>query len=750
MDKATGKALTDVNGNEYETSVHFVPDAENGTVDVTFTLNAADFIDKDGSCILNGKSIVVFEDLYQVPEDGETSEDNHTAVHHDIDDQGQDIRFPKGQTHATDYTDGALTQEELSALTQEDLAKIAADHESEVTIDSHEAEATGTMKILDMVSYSNLHAATEYTVTGTLQVVTERDENGKAVKWEPALDDEGKEVTQAVTFTTPEDEDGQDSVSGYVPVLFSFKGVNLAGKTTVAFEKFTREGQDVMVHHDITDKPQTDYIPAIHTNATDSVTGNHNGVVDGKGYIIDEVSYENLQKGITYKLGAQLMDKDSSKAFGSAVEGTFVAGMDGQFITPDGTAISTMDDMRKALKDNSEPETVKDTKETKQETTKETTKETTGETAEPSVEVTTAEVGNGIAKGNYVVTANEWKDGNWGFVHVFDKDPEDGGKLVNAVILTGDSNVISLTDGEFVQYFNVNLHKNSKVEVSGIDAEKIEENYNADMEEIAGLEKDTAGDTEKTDESSAGTTGKTVETDVTVSADSQGENVENGNDRVSGSVYVVIPVDASKLGGHTLVAFEKLYTNPENGTPKEIAHHEDINDEDQSVHYIDVHTNATDKKDGDKTLATSGTVTVNDKVSFKNLIPGKKYKVAGTLMDKKTGKPLTVNGKTVASENTFTPNAADGSINMEFTFDVTAVASGDYVVFEKLYDSESGAEIAKHEDINDKSQTVTVPARPEIQTSDRPISPVLPVAAGAAVVAIIAAVLFGRKRKTDK
>lgn len=750
MDKATGKALTDVNGNEYESSVHFVPDAENGTVDVAFTLNAADFIDKDGRCILDGRSIVVYEDLYQVPEGEETSEDNHTAVHHDVDDQGQDIRFPEGQTHATDYTDGALTQEELSALTQEDLAKIAADHESEVTIDSHEAEATGTMKILDMVSYSNLHAATEYTVTGTLQVVTERDENGKAVKWEPALDDEGKEVTQAVTFTTPEDEDGQDSVSGYVPVLFSFKGVNLAGKTTVAFEKFTREGQDVMVHHDITDKPQTDYIPAIHTNATDSVTGNHNGVVDGKGYIIDEVSYENLQKGTTYKLGAQLMDKDSSKAFGSAVEGTFVAGMDGQFITPDGTVISTMDDMRKALKDNSKPETVKDTKETKQETTKETTKETTGETAEPSVEVTTAEVGNGIAKGNYVVTANEWKDGNWGFVHVFDKDPEDGGKLVNAVSLTGDSNVISLADGEFVQYFNVNLHKNSKVEVSEIDAEKIEEIYNADMDEIASLKSDTAESTEETDESSEETSGKTAETDVTVSVDSQSETVENANDRVSGSVYVVIPVDASKLGGHTLVAFEKLYTNPENGTPKEIAHHEDINDEDQSVHYIDVHTNATDKKDGDKTLATSGTVTVNDKVSFKNLIPGKKYKVAGTLMDKKTGKPLTVNGKTVASENTFTPNAADGSINMEFTFDVTAVASGDYVVFEKLYDSESGAEIAKHEDINDKSQTVTVPARPEIQTSDRPISPVLPVAAGAAVVAIIAAVLLGRKRKTDK
>ncbi|MGO5335618.1 VaFE repeat-containing surface-anchored protein [Bilifractor sp. LCP19S3_H10] len=782
IDKATGKAITDVNGNEYESSVHFVPDAENGTVDVTFTLNAADFIDKDGNCTLDGKSIVVYEDLYQVPEGEETSENNHTAVHHDVDDQEQDIRFPKGRTHATDYTDGKLTQEELSALTQEDLAKIAADHESEVDIDSHEAEATDTMKILDMVSYSNLHAATEYTVTGALQTVTERDENGKAVKWEPALDDDGKEITQTVTFTTPEDEDGQDSVSGYVPVLFTFKGVSLAGKTTVAFEKFTREEQDVMVHHDINDTPQTDYIPSIHTNATSAVTGNHNGVV-GKDYIIDEVSYENLEEGRTYSLHAQLMDKATGKAVDNVtIEGSFVAGTENQFISKDGTVISTMEDVRKQLTAETNGASHKALNGKAVEPVKENPSETP--TEEEELTVSAAEVGNGIAKGTYVVTPNEWTEGKWGFVHVYDKDPADGGKLVLAADVNDQNpeTAITLSDGQFLEYFNVSLKKNSKVEVPSYDGTQMQEIYDADMKAL----KDADIQTDKTVEE---TETKEADTDVTVdlpedpeketaadeavtnssvedgkdavtaaseteetakAADQTPADAETGVSRVSGSVYVIIPVDASKLGGHTLVAFEKLYTNPENGTPKEIAHHEDINDEAQSVHYIEIQTTATDKKDGDKTLATSGTVTVNDKVSFKNLIPGKKYKVSGTLMDKKTGEALVVNGKKVTSENTFTPNAANGSINMEFTFDVTSVASGDYVVFEKLYDAESKAEIAKHEDINDKSQTVTVPTRPEIQTSDRPMSPVLPIAAGVAVVAILAAVLLGRKKKTDE
>ena len=782
IDKATGKAITDVNGNEYESSVHFVPDAENGTVDVTFTLNAADFIDKDGNCTLDGKSIVVYEDLYQVPEGEETSEDNHTAVHHDVDDQEQDIRFPKGRTHATDYTDGKLTQEELSALTQEDLAKIAADHESEVDIDSHEAEATDTMKILDMVSYSNLHAATEYTVTGALQIVTERDENGKAVKWEPALDDDGKEITQTVTFTTPEDEDGQDSVSGYVPVLFTFKGVSLAGKTTVAFEKFTREEQDVMVHHDINDTPQTDYIPSIHTNATSAVTGNHNGVV-GKDYIIDEVSYENLEEGRTYSLHAQLMDKATGKAVDNVtIEGSFVAGTENQFISKDGTVISTMEDVRKQLKAETDGashealngKAVKPAKENPTETP----------TEEEELTVSAAEVGNGIAKGTYVVTPNEWTEGKWGFVHVYDKDPANGGKLVLAADVNDQNpeTAITLSDGQFLEYFNVSLKKNSKVEVPSYDGTQMQEIYDADMKALKDADIQTDKTVEETEEKEADTdvtvdlpadpeketaadeavTSSSVEdgkdavtaaseTEETAeTADQTPADTETGVSRVSGSVYVIIPVDASKLGGHTLVAFEKLFTNPENGTPKEIAHHEDINDEAQSVHYIEIQTTATDKKDGDKTLATSGNVTVNDKVSFKNLIPGKKYKVSGTLMNKKTGEALVVNGKKVTSENTFTPNAANGSINMEFTFDVTSVASGDYVVFEKLYDAESKAEIAKHEDINDKSQTVTVPTRPEIQTSDRPMSPVLPIAAGVAVVAILAAVLLGRKKRTDE
>lgn len=115
-------------------------------------------------------------------------------------------------------------------------------------------------------------------------------------------------------------------------------------------------------------------------------------------------------------------------------------------------------------------------------------------------------------------------------------------------------------------------------------------------------------------------------------------------------------------------------------------------------------TTATDKTDGDKTLASSGMVTITDKVCYTNLKPGKEYTLTGTLMDKATGEPLMVEGKPMTASKVFTPGQADGCENVDFTIDGSMMAGKTTVVFERL--EHDGQTIAVHTDINDEDQTV--------------------------------------------
>ncbi|MGN1382998.1 MAG: VaFE repeat-containing surface-anchored protein, partial [Eubacterium sp.] len=79
-----------------------------------------------------------------------------------------------------------------------------------------------------------------------------------------------------------------------------------------------------------------------------------------------------------------------------------------------------------------------------------------------------------------------------------------------------------------------------------------------------------------------------------------------------------------------------------------------------------------------------------------------------TLMDKSTGKALSQNGKTITASKTFTPDKADGTVEVTFTYDATQLAGKSVVAFEKV--SYNGTDICTHEDINDTDQTVYVPS----------------------------------------
>ena len=54
-------------------------------------------------------------------------------------------------------------------------------------------------------------------------------------------------------------------------------------------------------------------------------------------------------------------------------------------------------------------------------------------------------------------------------------------------------------------------------------------------------------------------------------------------------------------------------------------------------------------------------------------------------MDKDTKKPLQNGGKDITAEAVFTPETADGTVDVEFTFSAKEFAGKTMVLFEKLY-----------------------------------------------------------------
>lgn len=169
----------------------------------------------------------------------------------------------------------------------------------------------------------------------------------------------------------------------------------------------------------------------------------------------------------------------------------------------------------------------------------------------------------------------------------------------------------------------------------------------------------------------------------------------------NGSVDVTFIFDATGLHGKEIVVFEDLYR--ENVL---LATHADINDEGQTVELKNPEIGTKATADGKKEI-TADKITITDVVSYKDLTPGKEYKLTGVLMNKATNDKLLIDGKEITAEATFTPKAPTGEVEMTFTFDARELtAETEVVVFETLY--RDGIEIAVHADIEDEGQTVKI------------------------------------------
>ncbi len=170
----------------------------------------------------------------------------------------------------------------------------------------------------------------------------------------------------------------------------------------------------------------------------------------------------------------------------------------------------------------------------------------------------------------------------------------------------------------------------------------------------------------------------------------------------NGTVDVLFSFNATGLEGTDLVVFEKLFQGE-----TEIASHEDLEDEGQTVTFVEtpkIGTTAT--VDGQHTADPTGEITIVDVVEYTGLNPGQTYTVSGILMDKGTGEALMVDGVEITAETEFVAEESSGTIELTYTVDASTLAGNTIVVFETLY--QDGVEIASHADINDEAQTITI------------------------------------------
>ena len=228
----------------------------------------------------------------------------------------------------------------------------------------------------------------------------------------------------------------------------------------------------------------------------------------------------------------------------------------------------------------------------------------------------------------------------------------------------------------------------------------------------------------------------------------------------SGFAVVSFELDASSLEGRSTVVFEKLYDAEGNL----VASHEDLGDEGQTVSFAspspEIGTTATDGDDGDHEAYADADVTIVDEVRYENLEADVEHVMVGTLIDRDAAAPVEKDGKPLTVEVPFTPEEADGTVEVVFHLDGSDLAGRTLVAFEEL--RLDGEVIAEHKDPNDEGQSVGL-VEPPSETPGEPSKPggtlpqtgdslpVIPIAclAGAALTASVAALMGRRPDPSD-
>ncbi len=710
MNKATGKAVKDADGNPVVAEKEFCPKETEGDVSVTFTFDATDFTTDD--------KLVVFESLSYK---GVT-----LTSHADITDKGQTV-----------------------TVIEPALGTEAADGFDEDKFVAGEADVT----VVDTVYYSNVNKGKTYTITGTLM----NKKTGEALK-----DADGKAVTAKTTFTA-------EDTYGEVKLTFSFDASELAaGDKLVAFESMSKSGVEIATHADINDERQTVGItkPELKTTAVDKLDGDKNVIGEADAIVVDTVHYKNVTPGKTYKVCGKLVDKKTGEA---------VVDEDGDPVTSvlEFTPTETEGDVELAFCFDGSRYAKGEALVAFETISYKGHDLTTHADLEDEDQTVT------VIKPELKTTATDVLDGDKNVTGEADVAVKDkihyknvtpgktykvAGTLMNkqtGAALTDDAGNVITAEAEFIPekgegdvevifYFDAGglaagdklvafeslFHKGAELSVHA-DLDDVDQTVDIVKPEL----KTTAVDKLDGDKNVIGeadvcvvdtvhykgvTPGKTYKVSGTLMDKKTGEAVKDvdGNAVVAekeftpteteGDVEVEFTFDAGEFAaGDKLVAFETLSYKG-----RDLTVHADLKDEDQTVEIIkpELKTTAVDKLDGDKNVIGEADVCVVDTVHYKNVTPGKTYKVTGTLMNKATGEAVKdSDGNPVTAEKEFTPEKIEGDVDVEFTFDAGGLAAGDKLVaFETL--SYESRELSVHADLEDEDQTVEI-IKPELKTT---------------------------------
>lgn len=200
-------------------------------------------------------------------------------------------------------------------------------------------------------------------------------------------------------------------------------------------------------------------------------------------------------------------------------------------------------------------------------------------------------------------------------------------------------------------------------------------------------------------------------------------------------------ISTAELAGTRIVVFERLSRTLDDGSAVEVAAHEDPSDAAQTLDVTapQLATTAQDASDGDHIVVADTSSRVIDTVSYSGLIPGRTYRIAGTIIDRpafedafaqgiaegqsdgtardaalEAARICDEEGSPLMTEISFEPQSSQGSVEVVFEFDSAPYVGRDLVVCERLFADD--VEIARHADPSADSQTVSVVA-PAIQTS---------------------------------
>lgn len=162
-----------------------------------------------------------------------------------------------------------------------------------------------------------------------------------------------------------------------------------------------------------------------------------------------------------------------------------------------------------------------------------------------------------------------------------------------------------------------------------------------------------------TEQSSGETTESTTATSSTESKDETTSSDENTADSESTE-----EIDASQLAGDTLTFFEVLSTPSERENPENVLVSEtDKDNKSQQVKVNQPKIQTTQRVNGGKSILDSKTGKYVDTVKYENLTPGEQ--VTLKVVETKNGKPVVVNGKYLTGTKTFTPDKANGTVDVE-------------------------------------------------------------------------------------